>query len=269
MRGRVPRPATTPMAELLVWPVLIAYGEAAVAYAGELRGSGRYGRIGIWGVRIGWLAQTALLAVQALSAEGFPWGTWAGALNFLSWLVVSAYLIWGCKPRYRLVGLGVMPVAAGLLVLAWAGGGTAVDESNGDGWSLAVHAGLMLAAFASFLVAAATAFLYLYEDRGLSRRDTRLLRLRLPSLEGLERLSARAVLAGLVLLSGGILVGLAWLDADGLDAAMTVTIGILAFYGVALLLRREAGLQGRRFAWMLVAGSVLVAVVLPLTHFAA
>ena len=61
----------------------------------------------------------------------------------------------------------------------------------------------MLAAFASFTVAAATALLYLYEDRGLSRRDTGLLRLRLPSLEGLDRLAARASLAGLALLSGG------------------------------------------------------------------
>ena len=53
------------MAELLVWPALLAYGEAAFAYAGGLRGAGRYGRLGIWGVRIGWLAQTALLVVQA------------------------------------------------------------------------------------------------------------------------------------------------------------------------------------------------------------
>ena len=208
------------------------------------------------------------MIVQALSADGFPWGTWAGALNLLSWLVVSAYLIWGCKPRYRLVGLGVMPVAAGLLVLAWAGGGTGVEESDGDGWALAVHAGLMLAGFASFTVAAATAVLYLDEDRRLTRRDAGLLRLRLPSLEGLERLAVRATLAGLALLSAGIVVGLAWLDVDGLDATMTVTIAIWAFYGIVLLLRREAGLQGRRLAWSLTVGAVLVAVVLPLTHFA-
>ena len=256
------------MAELLVWPALIAYGEAAVAYAGELRGPGHYGRIGIWGVRIGWLAQTALLIVQALSADGFPWGTWAGALNLLSWLVVSAYLIWGCKPRYRLVGLGVMPVAAGLLVLAWAGGGTGVEESDGDGWALAVHVGLMLAGFASFTVAAATAVLYLDEDRRLTRRDAGLLRLRLPSLEGLERLAVRATLAGLALLSAGIVVGLGALDVDGLDATTTVTIAIWAYYGIVLLLRREAALQGRRLAWSLTVGAVLVAVVLPLTHFA-
>ena len=134
--------------------------------------------------------------------------------------------------------------------------------------ALATHT-YVTSAFASFTVAAATALLYLYEDRRLSRRDTRLLRLRLPSLEGLERLASRAALAGLCLLSAGIVVGLAWLSVEGLDAAMTVTVAIWAFYGLTLLLRREAGLLGRRLAWALVSGALLVAVVLPLTHFAA
>ena len=50
-----------------------------------------------------------------------------GALNLFVWLVVGAYLIWGCTPRYRLLGLAVMPFAAALLVAAWAGGGTGVS----------------------------------------------------------------------------------------------------------------------------------------------
>ncbi len=256
------------MAELLVWPTVIAYGEAALVYAGELRGHARYGRLGIWGVRVGWLAQTGLLTAQALSAEGFPWGTWAGALNLLSWLVVSGYLVWGCRPRYRLVGLVLMPLAAGLVVLAWAGGGTALD-ANGDGVALATHAGLMLAGLASFTLAAAVAALYMFEERRLKRRDTRVLRLRLPSLEALDRLAARAVLAGLVLLSAGIVVGLVWLDVKGLDAAMTVAVLIWALYALALVVRWEAGVRGRRFARLLLAGLVLVVAVLPLTHFAA
>lgn len=256
------------MAELLVWPALIAYGEAAVAYAGELRGPGRYGRVGIWGVRIGWLAQSGLLLAQAISVEGFPWATWAGALNLLAWLVVSAYLVWGCQPRFRLLGLGIMPLAAGLLILAWAGGGTGVDETVGGSWSLDLHVGLMLAAFAGFTVSAATAALYLVEERRLKRRDAGLLRLRLPSLEALERLAGRVALAGLALLSGGVLVGATRLDADELDAAMIVTALIWAVYAVTLVLRREAGLRGRRLAWTLLAGFGLVAVVLPLTHFA-
>ena len=256
------------MAELLVWPALIAYGEAAVAYAGELRGPGRYGRLGIWGVRIGWLAQTALLVAQAVSADGFPWGTWAGALNLLSWFVVSGYLVWGCRPRYRLVGIAVMPVAATLLVVAWAGGGTGVDTGNRGGWVLAAHAGLMLAAFATFTVAAAMALLYLYEHRRLKRRDASVLRLRLPSLEALDRLSSRVALAGLALLSAGVVVGITRLDTDEFDAAMMVTVVIWALYAATLVLRREIGLRGTRLAWTLLAGFVLVAVVLPLTHFA-
>ena len=125
--GRAGAEAQGRVAELLVVPALLAYGEAAFAYAGELRGPGLAGRLATWGVRLGWLAQTALLVGQAASAEGFPWGTWAGSLNLFVWLVVGAYLIWGCTPRYRLLGLTVMPVAAVLLALAWAGGGTAFD----------------------------------------------------------------------------------------------------------------------------------------------
>ena len=125
------------MAEFLVVPALLAYGEAAFAYAGELRGPGLAGRLATWGVRLGWLAQTALLVGQGLSADGFPWGTWAGALNLFVWLVVGAYLIWGCTPRYRLLGLTVMPVAAALLALAWAGGGTAFDQGDRSGVVLA------------------------------------------------------------------------------------------------------------------------------------
>ena len=48
------------MAELLVWPIVIAYGEAALVYAGEVRGHRRYDSLGIWGVRVGWLASSTI-----------------------------------------------------------------------------------------------------------------------------------------------------------------------------------------------------------------
>lgn len=254
------------MAELLIFPALLAYGEAAVAYAGQLRDPGTAGRLATWGVRIGWLAQTALLLVQASSGEGFPWGTWAGALNLFVWLVVTVYLVWGCKPRYRMLGVAVMPVAAVLLVLAWVGGGTGVEQRDDPGWTLAAHAGLMLAGFAAFTIAAAMAVLYLWEERRLKRRDTGVFRL--PPLEALDRLSARVALVGEALLTAGIVVGLTSLDRSDVDAAMVVALGIWALYAVVLLLRREAGLRGRKAAVLLLLGFALVAVVLPLTHFA-
>jgi ABC-type uncharacterized transport system permease subunit len=256
------------MAELLVVPALLAYGEAAVAYAGELRGLARAGRLGIWGVRVGWLAQTALLAVQALAGEGFPWATWAGALNLFVWLVVGVYLVWGCRPRYRLLGLALMPLAVALLLTAWAGGGTGVDVATHPGVLLAAHAGLMLAGFAGLTVGGGMAALYLWEERRLKRRDAAVFRLRLPPLEALDRLSSRVALVGLVLLGGGVAVGLTTLERRDLDAAMGVTFGILVLYASAAALRREGMLHGRRSAWLQLVGLLLVAIVLPITHFA-
>ena len=98
------------MVEALFWPALLGYGEAALAYA-----TVRTSRAATWGVRLGWLAQTALLIAQAVRSDGFPWSTWAGSLNLFVWFVVGAYLIWGCRPRFRLLGLTVMPLATSLL----------------------------------------------------------------------------------------------------------------------------------------------------------
>src|SRR3982751_4096903 len=112
------RRSRSPLAELLFWPALLLYSEAAVGYFGDARHPGLAGRAATWGVRLGWLVQTALLSVQAARENGFPWGTWAGSLNLFVWLVVGAYLIWGCRGAYRLLGLVVMPLAAILLVVA-------------------------------------------------------------------------------------------------------------------------------------------------------
>jgi ABC-type transport system involved in cytochrome c biogenesis permease subunit len=257
------------LAELLVLPALVAYGEAAVAYGAEARRPGLAGRLAIWGVRIGWLAHTALLAVQALRAEGFPWASWGGALNLLAWLVVGAYLIWGCSPRFRLLGLGVMPVAAGLLLLAYLGGGTGAAASGGTGLVLALHVALVLAGLAGFVLAAGLSAFYLWHERRLKRRSPSILRLRVPPLRSLDRLAARAVAVSLAALTGGIVLGLASLAVRGgrFDLVMVWTLGLWGVYAAYLVLRRR-GLHGRRAAHVALAGVVAVAVCLPLTHFA-
>ena len=126
----------------------------------------------------------------------------------------------------------------------------------------------MLAAFAGLTLAAALAGLYLWQARRLKQRDVHLLRLRLPPLESLDRLSARTAAVSLAVLTAGIVVGLASFDRGDFDVPMAVTLAIWALYATGLVLRREIGLRGRRFAFLLIAGFVLVAVVLPLTHFA-
>jgi ABC-type uncharacterized transport system permease subunit len=218
--------------------------------------------------RLGWIAQTALLLVQALRADGFPWGTAAGALNLFTWLLVTAYLVWGCDARYRLLGLAVMPVAAVLLLASWAAGGTSLAGGVHSGFLLAAHVGLTLAALAGLIVAAAMAGLYLWEDGRLKRRDSMLFRLRVPPLDVLDRLSAKVATASLALLTGGIVLGLARLQRGRFDAAMAVTLTLWLTLALLLVLRREAGLRGRRAASLQLTALAFVAILLPITHFA-
>ena len=193
-----------PVVEVLFWPALLAYGEAAIAYA-SVRTRAR----ATWGVRLGWLAQTALLVVQATRADGFPWSSWAGSLNLFVWLVVGAYLIWGCRPRFRLLGLGVMPLAVVLFAAARIGGGTGAGARAATAASSSsLHVGLVLAAFAGFTLAAALAGLYLWEERRLKRRAADILRLRLPPLQSLERLAWRTIVVSLPLLTLGLVIGI-------------------------------------------------------------
>src|SRR5215217_4571915 len=241
------------LAVILVWPALAGYLEAAVAYVGDGVRPGRLSRFAIWGVRIGWLAQTALLVVQAARAEGFPWGTWAGSLNLFVWLVVGAYLIWGCRAPFRLLGLVVMPLAAVLFTVAWLSGGAGdAGRSELGDMFLAFHVGLTLAAFAGFTLAAGLSALYLWQERRLKRRESSILRLRAPALAKLDQLAARTIAFALPALTLGIAVGLARLSdrGGGFDALMAVTVLTWSVYAAYLALRGLAGWRGRRGAFV-------------------
>ena len=258
------------MAELLFWPALLAYGEAAVAFVGEARRPGLPGRLATWGVRIGWLVQTALLVLQASRSEGFPWTSWAGVLNLFVWLVVGAYLIWGCRARFRLLGLAVIPPAVALLALAHAGGGTrAARQTDYGSLFLALHVGLVLAAFAGFTLAAALAALYLWQERRLKRRASGILRVRVPSLAALDDLVARTIAVALPTLTLGIAVGIGRLVVSGgsFDAVVAVTLATWGVYTGFLVLRYGAGWRGRRSASLALVSLTLVAVTLPIAHF--
>ena len=137
-----------------------------------------------------------------------------------------------------------------------------------SGALLAAHVGLMLAGLAGLTVTAGMSALYLWEERSLKRRDSRLFRLRMPPLDALDRLAAKVAAVSLLLLSGGIVLGLARLRSGEFDAAMVVTLGLWLLVATVLALRWEIGLRGRRAATLLTLVFALVAVVLPITHFA-
>src|SRR5437763_6583345 len=244
------------MAELFFWPALLFYGEAVLGYVGDARRPGVAGRAALWGVRLGWLAQTALLVVQAAREDGFPWATWAGSLDLFVWLVVTVYLFWGSRRPYRLLGLTVMPLVAALFVVSRAGGGTGVGtRSHYSNLFLVVHVGLVLAAFAGLTLTAGLSALYLWQERRLKRRATTILRKPAPSLATLDSLSLRLVAFSLPALTLGIAVGIGRLidHGDAIDALVVATLVTWVVWAGYLVLRLR-GIAGRRAAGIALAG---------------
>ena len=241
------------MLEALFWPALIGYGEAAFAYA-----SPRTAKVATWGVRLGWLAQTALLGAQVIGADGFPWSSWAGTLNLFVWFLVGTYLIWGCRPRFRLLGLAVMPLAVSLFVVARIGGGTNARVSHYGDLFLVLHVGMLTAAFAGFTLAAGLAALYLWQEHRLKGRAPDILRMRLPPLASLEFLAWRTILVSLPLLTLGLAIGVVRQQRDGGGFSQRELLTLVAWvvYGGFLAARPT----GRRAAALALGGFVLVVV---------
>jgi ABC-type uncharacterized transport system permease subunit len=263
------------VAELLFWPALLAYGEAAVAYFHETRAPGRPGRLATWGIRIGWLLQTALLIAQAARAEGFPWSTWAGSLNLFVWLVVTAYLIWGCRARFRLLGLVVAPIAAGLFVVARLGGGTELGDAQpllelSSSSSTSGSCSRRSPGSRSRPRSPRSTSSRSGGSSGTTRRSSGCPRRRSRRSTGSQ---AATILFSLPALTLGIARGLVRLEEDGggLDALMAVTLATWVAYGSYLALRYGYGWRGRRTAYLALGAFALVVVVrlaLPATHFA-
>ena len=157
--------------------------------------------------------------------------------------------------------------------MAHAGGGTATHDNGGYSTAfLVLHVGFVLIAFAGFTVAAGLSVLYLWQERRLKRREATILRVRVPGLARLDELAARTIALAVPALSLGIAVGIARLRdrGGGIDALMIVTLLTWVVYGVYLALRYGVGIRGRRAAYLVLAGFVLVAIArlaLPMTHF--
>ena len=141
---------------------------------------------------------------------------------------------------------------------------------DGAGWALALHVGLMLAAFAGFTLAAAARRRSTSGRSGGSSAATHaLLRLRLPPLEALDRLAARVAFVGLAAaVAPASSSGSRASTRGDLDAPWPSPLAIWALYGSRSSSARDRPARPPARLARSLAGFALVVVVLPLTHFA-
>ena len=253
------------------WLPVLLYAASAAAYLAHFaRRHPSTGRLasGLLGGAV--LAHTFLIGMQTMQAGYAPLVGTTAAVSAFVWLLALAYLYLELTTEERAMGLFVTTLLAVLAILP------ALDPSPGERPALlrsplfTVHVLSMLLAYASFALAFAIGITYVLLFKEIKAKHLGFFYARLPSLQTLDAMNARAVIVGWLFLTAGLVIGGVWATQIGGSSdprAQAMSIGdpkILvaliswALYSFALFARRVIGWSGRRAAWLSALAFVIV-----------
>ena len=192
------------------------------------------------------------------------------AMSVVSLFCCVGYLTMRTRWRIDVVGAFVAPLALTSLLASWfVGEGPLAPGPKVRGALLPVHVAINLVGVALFALAFGTAVTYLVQEKQLKKKHLEGIFQRLPPLDQLDKVEHRFLLAGVPLLTIGIVTGSLWakrIETAGTIEMLHASFGYIAWIvcALVLLLRAGAGWRGRRAAYGTIAGfgfTVLVLVV--------
>jgi cytochrome c-type biogenesis protein CcsB len=222
--------------------------------------------------------QAASLGVRWVYSGHVPWNDLYGSLSVVVFFTIALFLIFGARFNIWFAGPIVLAVADGLLAYGqgWNKGLEPLVPSLKNNYWIYYHVPVVLAAYASFLIAFANSVLYL-----LKKRDEERLALggrsvgaavvtaprpkwmnwldTVPSSGALEVVTYRVIAIGEILLTIGIILGSLWAhDAWGSywqnDPKELAALTCWIWYAAYLHLHTRPSFRGPRLAWMSIAG---------------
>ncbi len=205
-----------------------------------------------------------------------------GSFLFLAWIVAVFYLYGSLHHRKIAWGLFVLPLVLGLIGLAvlfvrdrppeevpWL---VRLLSPQGERFWGALHGILLLLAAIGVFVAFVASVMYLVHAWRLKAKALPGTGPRFLSLERLEQMQRRAIVAAFPLLTAGVLVGLALL-AQGdhpvrgwTDPRLLLTVVLWLVFVILLYVRYTLHVRGRRVAILTIIAFVLLVVTLALPH---
>ncbi len=187
-----------------------------------------------------------------------------GGLAFVAFLAAGVYLLLQRFYHLPSVGAFVTPLIVVVLLPALFGapGRPAVPPAALGRPSLTVHIFAAAGGLALFGIAAGVALMYILQEREVKGKRFGALFSRLPSLDTLDRLTQRLVVLGFLaftvaLGSGALAAKGVWKSAWQWDPQQVSALAVWLLYG-GLVQLRHTGWRGRRYAWITVAGFLLV-----------
>ena len=250
---------------------LLLYGFAAGAYLAHFakrdEGIGRLAT-GLLGAAV--LAHTFLIGMQTVHVGHAPLVGTTAAVSAFVWLLGLAYLYVELTTNERAMGVLVASMLAVLYIIPALDPTASPRPAVLQSPLFSLHVVAMLFAYASFAVACVVGVTYALLFKEIKAKHLGFFYARLPSLQVLDVMNARAVTIGWIFLTIGIAVGGIWAtqvqsSPDPRVQAMTVAdpkilvaLVCWAVYSFALFARRTIGWTGRRAALLSTVAFVIV-----------
>ncbi len=184
-------------------------------------------------------------------------------------LSLAYFMEWRYRAKYlMLFSLPVTLILSVLAIFHWRQG-QAMEAAAPSGWFW-LHIGFMLVGLAGLVIAMSSAVMYLLQSAQLKSKNLGKVFLHLPSLDTLDRIHFRALVAGVVFFSFGILWGI--FRAQGLkelatilrDPKVVLSCVTCVLYWFILSLRLSSLRRGQKIAL----GTVIVFVLLVGSYYA-
>jgi ABC-type transport system involved in cytochrome c biogenesis permease subunit len=228
----------------------------------------------------GALAHTFVIGMQTMEVGHVPVTNASSAISAFVWLLALAYLYTEMTTDERAMGALILPLAVAMQLIAAIHPGVEDRANVLQGPLFGLHVSSLLFAYASFALACVIGITYVLLFKEIKAKHLGFFYARLPSLQVLDAMNARAVIVGWLFLTGGLAVGIVWASQiagspDPRAQAMHATdpkilIAMICWitYSFALFARRVIGWSGRRAAWLSAIGFVIVLLnFLPVGYF--
>lgn len=215
-----------------------------------------------------------LAGLMALSAEmgRSPFATWSQSLSFVAFSLAGLYLLLEATSRVATHGGWFHALAAVLAAFAVPGlveGRVADLPASTPDAARSMHVGLSLLSTTAVLASSLLAMGYLGVYARVKRR-------RLtegtagPSLRGFGRLTRRAALLAVILLTPSLILGMQLTAREEAPAGTTFLVGataaLLGLLAVASLIWWRRPMRGALAAWLIVASLAVLVVALGVVH---
>lgn len=198
--------------------------------------------------------------VERAARAYVPWTNWFESFSFFGGVLALIFFIISCRIRIPLLGAFIMPIGWILLTVAFFSDHSIqpLAPALRSHW-MAIHVPIMFIAYAILGVAFAVGVAYLLEERQMKSKRPGELTYRLPSLEDLDQLIYRLIMAAFPPLTLGIFLGGLWAYSAwgrfwGWDPKETWALITWFIYVIYLHLRLFVGWRGRKTAYLSLAG---------------